>query len=172
LKDFDKWIDNWEQGINLAQKKVAATLSPSDWFNDLMNTLAGILPNWSESYAIHKGDEVENETITFRVVANDLRKVVDRKQKGTTKIAKGSFGPTFAEVEHTEEGPKNYPGPANSRLQIAQDLKIVQDLQIVPQISVCMQRGNIMVFIQHKDAFIYFVTLDPEVGNLPSKFRD
>jgi hypothetical protein len=115
LKDFDKWIDNWEQGINLAQiKKVAATLSPSDWFNDLMNTLAGILPNWSESYAIHKGDEVENGTITFRVVANDLRKVVDRKQKGTTKIAKGSFGPTFAEVEHTEEGPKNNLGPTNS----------------------------------------------------------
>ena len=52
------------------------------------------------------------------------------------------------------------------------DLQIVQDLQIVPQISVCMQRGNIMVFIQHKDAFIYFMTLDPEVGNLPSKFRD
>lgn len=115
LKDFDKWIDNWEQGMNLAQKKkVAATLSPSDWFNDLMNTLVGILPNWSESYAIHKGDEVENETITFRVVANDLRKVVDRKQKGTTKIAKGSFGPTFAEVEHTEEGPKNNPGPAQN----------------------------------------------------------
>jgi hypothetical protein len=114
LKDFDKWIDNWEQGINLAQKKKVAATQPSDWFNDLMNTLAGIMPNWSESYAIHKGDEVEKETITFRAVANDLCKVVDRKQKGTIKIAKGSFGPTFAEVEHTEEGPKNNPGPTNS----------------------------------------------------------
>ena len=74
-----------------------------------MNALAGILPNWSESYAIHKGDEVEDETITFRTVANDLRKVVDRKQKGT-QIAKGSFGPTFAEAEHTEAGPENCPG--------------------------------------------------------------
>jgi hypothetical protein len=43
--------------MNMAQrKKVAATLSPSDWFNDFMEALAGILPNWSESYAIHKGD--------------------------------------------------------------------------------------------------------------------
>jgi hypothetical protein len=42
-----------------------------------MNALAGILPNWSESYVIHKGDEVEDETITFRTVANDLRKVVE-----------------------------------------------------------------------------------------------
>ena len=54
---------------------------------------------------------MEKETITFRVV---LRKVVDRKQKGTTKIAKGSFGPTFAEVEHTEEEPENNPGLTNS----------------------------------------------------------
>ena len=25
------------------------------------------------------------------------------------------FGLTFAEVEYTEEGPKNYPGPTNSQ---------------------------------------------------------
>jgi hypothetical protein len=113
MKDFDNWIDNWEQGMNMAQrKKVAATLSPSDWFNDLMKALAGILPNWSESYAIHKGDEVENETLTFRTVANDLRKVVDRNQKGTNKFAKGSFGPTFAEeeqvVDRNQKGTNEY----------------------------------------------------------------
>jgi hypothetical protein len=78
IKDFHKWTDNWEEGKNLVQrKKVSATLSPSNLFNDLMNALAGILPNWSESYVIHKGDEVEDETITFRTVAKDLRKVVE-----------------------------------------------------------------------------------------------
>jgi len=56
---------------------VSATLSPSNLFNDLMNALAGILPNRPESYVIYKGDEVEDETITFRTVANDLRKVVE-----------------------------------------------------------------------------------------------
>jgi len=44
-------------------------------FNNLMNALAGILPNWSETYVIHKGDEVENGTITFRVAANYLRRL-------------------------------------------------------------------------------------------------
>lgn len=79
MKDFHKWTDNWEEGKNLVQrKKVSATLSPSNLFNDLMNALAGILPNRPESYVIYKGDEVEDETITFRTVANDLRKVVDR----------------------------------------------------------------------------------------------
>jgi len=43
-----------------------------------MNALAGILPSWSESYEIHKSDEVEDETPTFQTIANDLRKVVDR----------------------------------------------------------------------------------------------
>ena len=78
MKDFHKWTDNWEEGKNLVQrKKVSATLSPSKLFNDLMNALAGILPNRPESYVIYKGDEVEDETITFRTVANDLRKVVE-----------------------------------------------------------------------------------------------
>jgi len=79
MKDFHKWIGNWEQGMNLVQrKKVSATLSPSNLFNDLMNALAEILPNRPESYEIYKSDKVEDETITFRTVANDLRKVVDR----------------------------------------------------------------------------------------------
>ena len=52
---------------------------------------------------------------------------MDRNQLGTTKYARVSFGPTFAEVEHTEEGPKNNPGPTNSPgpAEIAQDLQIV-----------------------------------------------
>jgi hypothetical protein len=39
---------------------------------------------------------------------------VDRNQLGTTKYARVSFRPTFAEVEHTGQGPKNNPGPTNS----------------------------------------------------------
>jgi hypothetical protein len=36
-----------------------------------------VMSNDQESYEIHKGDKVENGTITFRVAANHLRKVVD-----------------------------------------------------------------------------------------------
>ena len=71
-----------------------------------MNALAGILPNWSEAYVIHKGDEVKNGTITFRVVANDLRKVVDTEADllnsptGPANSPGNQFGPTFVEAEH------------------------------------------------------------------------
>jgi hypothetical protein len=36
----------------------------------------------------------------------------------------------------------------------------------------CVCRACDSFFIQHKDAFIYFVTLDPEVGNRASKFKE
>ena len=55
---------------------------------------------------IHKSDEVENGTITFRVVANDLRKVVDTEADllnsptGPANSPGNQFGPTFVEAEH------------------------------------------------------------------------
>ena len=72
-----------------------------------MNALTGTLPNWSESYVLHKGDEVDNGTITFRVAANDLRKVVDYTEAdpinsptGPANSPGNQFGPTFVEAEH------------------------------------------------------------------------
>jgi hypothetical protein len=66
------------------------------------------IPNWSESYGIHKDDEVEDKTNQLQMI------FVDRKQKGTTKIPESSFGPTFVEAEHTEVGPENSLGPENN----------------------------------------------------------
>jgi hypothetical protein len=96
------------------------TISFEFVFNVLMNALTGTLPNRSETYVIHKGDKVENGTIHSRVAANDLSKVVDYTEAdllnsptGPANCPGNQFGPTFAEVEHTEEGPKNNPGPTN-----------------------------------------------------------
>jgi tetratricopeptide (TPR) repeat protein len=99
LKDFDKWVDNWERAMNIAKNKdVAATKSASDWFPDLLGAIEGVLPTWTESYEINKNEEVEADSLTFRTVANDLRKVVDKGRRKGLKLAKGSFGPTFADV--------------------------------------------------------------------------
>jgi hypothetical protein len=93
-----------------------------------MNALAGILPNRPESYVIYKGDEVEDETITFRTVANDLRKVVENilmqdlpalqtvwpteadlqnSPTGPANSPGNQFGPTFTEAEPADAGPQN-----------------------------------------------------------------
>jgi len=98
LKDFDKWVDNWERSMNIAKNKgVAATKSVSDWFPDLLGAIEGILPTWAESYEINKNEEIEADSLTFRTVANDLRKVAEKGRRKGLKLAKGSFGPTFAD---------------------------------------------------------------------------
>ena len=83
--------------MNISKNKgVAAAKSVSDWFPDLLGAIEGILPTWTESYEINKNEEVEADSLTFRSVANDLRKVVEKGRRKGLKLAKGSFGPTFA----------------------------------------------------------------------------
>jgi hypothetical protein len=49
--------------------------------------------------------EIENGTLTFRKLANDLRKELLKSStpKGGKAVAKGAFGPSFAESEDTDQ---------------------------------------------------------------------
>jgi hypothetical protein len=80
----------------IMNKEVMATESVSDWLPDL-GSIEGILPIWAESYEINKNEEIEADSLTFRTVANDLRKVAEKGRRKGLKLAKGSFGPTFAD---------------------------------------------------------------------------
>jgi hypothetical protein len=77
-------------------KDIAVTKAAAEWFSDLIATLEKILPTWSEAYELTRTQEVENNTLVYRTVANDLRKVVEKERHKGWKLAKGSFGPTFA----------------------------------------------------------------------------
>jgi hypothetical protein len=97
LKEFDKWIDNWEKAMDIANSKdIEVTKAAAEWFSDLIGTLEKILPTWSEAYELTRTHEVENNTLVYRTVANDLRKVVEKERHKGWKLAQGSFGPTFA----------------------------------------------------------------------------
>ena len=97
LKEFDNWIDNWEKAMDIAYNKgIAVTQTAAEWFSDLIGTLEKILPTWSEAYELTRTQEVENNTLVYRTVANDLRKVLEKERNRGWKLAKGSFGPTFA----------------------------------------------------------------------------
>jgi hypothetical protein len=52
----------------------------------------GNIANVGQAYEVNKDPQVEDNTLDYRTVANDLRRVAG-KQKSTNKIAKGSFGP-------------------------------------------------------------------------------
>ena len=97
LKEFGKCIDNWEKAMSIAfSKNIAVTKTAVEWFSDLIGTLEKILPSWSEAYELTRTQEVEKNTLAYRTVANDLRKVLEKERHKGWKLAKGSFGPTFA----------------------------------------------------------------------------
>ena len=69
-------------------KEVLATTRASEWFEDFLVAVKGVLPSWAESYGINKDHKVEYESFDYRTVANDLCK----KTSEYTKIGQGSFG--------------------------------------------------------------------------------
>jgi hypothetical protein len=56
-------------------KGVTAITRTSEWFEDLLVTIRGILPTWTEAYGINKDPQVKDNTLDYRTVANDLRRL-------------------------------------------------------------------------------------------------
>jgi hypothetical protein len=103
-KDLITWADSWEQMMTTAKdKNVTETTRASVWFDDVLEAIKGILPMWAEAYEVNKDPQVEDNTLDYRTVANDLRRAA-RKYTSTNKIDKGSFGPTFAGEEDQQPG--------------------------------------------------------------------
>ena len=105
LKSLSAWITNWELVMSEAKKKgLAVAENSSDWFDDCLNAIEPLLPSWVDAYRLTKETEAETENFSYRMLANDIREVVRRKviPSKSTKIAKGSFGPSFAGEENSQ----------------------------------------------------------------------
>jgi hypothetical protein len=104
-KDFEAWITNWEQvmakGIN---RDIPFAKDVDEWFDDFLNAVISVKPSWVEAYRLTKAAEVELSTLSYRTLANDFRKAVKLPGPNarSSRIAKGSFGPTFAGQEAEE----------------------------------------------------------------------
>jgi hypothetical protein len=98
IKDLTTWADNWEQVMtDSIRKGVLATTRASEWFEDVVVALKDVIPSWIQSYAINKDSQVEDDTLDYRTVANDIRQASSQYTTDKlSKVAKGSFGPTFA----------------------------------------------------------------------------
>ena len=105
IKDLITWVDLWEKTMTVAKsKKVVETTKTSIWFQDFLGAIRGILPMWAAAYGISKDSQVDNDTLDHRKVANDLRREAGQytETRKTSRIAKGSFGPTFADSSEDE----------------------------------------------------------------------
>ena len=64
------------------------------------------MKEWIVSYKMLHVTEIENGTLTFQKLANDLRKELlkgTQTSKVGRMVAKGAFGPSFAESEDTDQ---------------------------------------------------------------------
>jgi hypothetical protein len=98
IKDLTTWADNWEQVMTDSKRKeVLATTRAPEWFEDVITALKEMFPSWIQAYAINKNSEIENNTLDYRTVANDIRQAASQYTANKpSRVAKSSFGPTFA----------------------------------------------------------------------------
>lgn len=101
-KDLPAWATAWEHAISAAKEKgVAAAQTPAEWFEDFITAVRPIMEHWAASYRLVKAKEVEEGSLTYRTLANDFREEVRLQTKASkpSRVAKGSFGPSFAGQE-------------------------------------------------------------------------
>lgn len=104
-KDLIKWSDAWEQAMATAQRRgVPEALTTKTWLSDFLDAVKPILGHWVTSYKL--SPKSAQLTLNYRAVANDFREEVRQSTKARipvgNRIAKGSFGPSFAGKEAKE----------------------------------------------------------------------
>jgi hypothetical protein len=87
------------------ERNLSFATNVDEWFEDFLATANTIEPTWTKVYRLAKSAEVESGTLSYRTLANDFRKAAKalRPDARTSKVAKGSFGPTFAGQGAEEE---------------------------------------------------------------------
>src|SRR5947207_6886244 len=86
LKDTLTWLNKWEEAITFAkEKKVPEAQHSNIWFEDFSLAIRGFMKEWIISYEMLHVMEIEDETLTFRKLASDLRKEL---LKESTQIPK------------------------------------------------------------------------------------
>ncbi|KAK9368555.1 hypothetical protein V1509DRAFT_646700 [Lipomyces kononenkoae] len=99
LRVVDKPVGNLNESCQA--KGVADAADTHVWFEDLSVALKDIpgLDSWITAYGVSAKAEIREGTLSFRILANDLREEMRRRSKSckssNSRIARGTFGPTF-----------------------------------------------------------------------------
>ncbi|KAF7556982.1 hypothetical protein G7Z17_g1063 [Cylindrodendrum hubeiense] len=102
IKEYPRWITNWEQALHKAQdKEVGGLDNPVIWFDNLCKTIQPVLGNWVSNYRSIYWKELKEKSLSIRETAQDLRAEVNQLalqqpvKQTTTRAIRGAFGPTF-----------------------------------------------------------------------------
>jgi hypothetical protein len=78
------------------------------------------MKEWIVSYELLHATEIDNGTLTFRKLANDLRRELTKSQtpKPGRVVAKGAFGPSFADSDETKQPKEDEKGKKKSKRKL------------------------------------------------------
>ena len=88
------------------------------------------MKEWIVSYELLHATEIDNGTLTFRKLANDLRRELTKSQ--TPKpglgrvVAKGAFGPSFADLDETKQPKEDEKGKKKSKRKLTTGESLVK----------------------------------------------
>jgi hypothetical protein len=103
--DWEAWINNWEQVMNLAQiRRVSTSLNSSEWFDDLKKHLNARFEGLLRAEKSENKVRIKDDKYHVAEFANAFREEIQTEpqfiKEGSNKpskprIAKGNFGPTY-----------------------------------------------------------------------------
>lgn len=87
---FLTWIQQWEDAMALGERyEVPQVQHATYWTNHLFKGVAMTFPNWATSYRISKQDAINDNSISYRVVAADLRREWQQSRTTSGRVQRG-----------------------------------------------------------------------------------
>lgn len=104
---FLTWIQQWEDAMALGERyEIPQVQHATYWTNHLFKGVAIALPNWATSYRISKQDAINNNSLSYRVVAADLRREWQQSRTTTGRVQRGvhaAHGATYGNEEELKD---------------------------------------------------------------------
>ena len=74
-RSFETWLTEWETALSEGQNlNVPETSQAQFWAEDLANTLKSVLPVWAANFITNNKEKIQDDTLSYREVATDLRR--------------------------------------------------------------------------------------------------
>ncbi|KAI1097083.1 hypothetical protein F4804DRAFT_217350 [Jackrogersella minutella] len=104
-RNFDLWIQEWEEAVTDAADKGVEEVKDMDLLtSDLEDALNEVLNGWMSTYRQINKQKIGDGSLSFREVGAELREYALKHSKPTgPRVARGAFAATYGKQDAEEE---------------------------------------------------------------------